>query len=104
MEDQFNNSNDPLNMNGENVPKKESGVGPLVGIIILVFGGLYYWGGYLNEQAQNGINAALDTVRGDTIASPNDEPAKIEGDLDAFNADAFDAQIEADLEALESEL
>ncbi len=83
-------------------PKKE-GMGPLVGIVIiiviLIFGGLYMWGTKLNNQeSEIGIAPVED------IAGEEDEPVQLESDLDAFDLAGFEGDLDADLEALEAEL
>lgn len=86
---------------------KSGGKGPMVGIaviiILLIFGGLYFWGASLNS-AQLNEDTIFDEAANNDIAAPSDEPAQIESDLDTFNTDDFEAQLDADLEALEAEL
>lgn len=80
--------------------------GPLAGVVIiilvLILGGLYFWGSYVNEQeaADSTLTESLETE----LAGPEDEPDQIGEDLDAFDGAAFDAQLEADLQAVESQL
>lgn len=105
MEEQYNNT-PPQEQ--EILERKEGGsTGPLVGIviiiIILILGALYYWGSYLNQQPQDAVDAVIDTLLNEDIAAPSDEPAIIESDLNTFDTADFDAQLEADLKALESE-
>ncbi len=88
---------------------KTGSTGPFVGIVIivlvLILGGLYFWGSYLNEQdALNASESAIEESSADgDIAGPADEPDRIESDLDSFDAAAFDASLEASLQAAESE-
>ena len=96
------------NQNQEAAPApKSGGKGPMVGIVViiilLIFGGLYFWGASLNS-AQLNEDTIFDEAANNDIAAPSDEPAQIESDLDAFNTDDFEAQLDADLEALEAEL
>ncbi len=94
---------------------EKSGMGPLVGIIIvlalLLFGGLYFWGTHLNEK--KGMEA-LPLIPGEAIVTPevatnddlstSDETAAIEADTsDAYMA-KLQADLDADLKALESDL
>lgn len=89
-------------------PKKSGGMGPVVGIIIiiilLVFGGLYFWGAQLNKQAQLDEEAILNAPADTSIAPASDEPTRIESDLDEFDSADFEAQLQADLDAIEAEL
>lgn len=88
-------------------PEKKGGFGPIAGItiiiILLVLGGLYFWGAQLNNQAAS-ESAVFDSAQNDDIASQSDEPESIEGDLDDFNSAQFEAELEAELNAIESEL
>jgi hypothetical protein len=81
-------------------------MGPVVGIIIiiavLVFGGLYFWGMQLDEQAQVNEEAALDAPVDDSAAPANADPAQIESDLEAFDATNFESQLQADLNQIEA--
>lgn len=88
-------------------PTQKEGVGPMVGVaiivILLIFGGLYVWGTTLNNAAKTN-NAVDETLAPITdIATPSDEPAAIEGDLNGFDATAFDAQLNADMSAIEAQ-
>ena len=44
----------PLNPNQPQTPQKKTGVGPMIGtiiiVILLIFGGLYFWGAQLNKE------------------------------------------------------
>jgi len=89
-------------------PEKSGGMGPMMGIgiivILLIFGGLYFWGAQLNEQKQLDESLLFDPTLNEDIADKSSEPAAIENDLDEFNTLNFDAELEADLEAMEAEL
>lgn len=89
----------------------KSSAGPVVGaiivIIILVLGGLYFWGAQLNNKTVD----ELPFIQGDEQSSMNtwlpsdnssDEAAAIEADLQATNMDAFEQEMNADLSATES--
>jgi len=100
-------SNDPSQQN--NPPTKPSGsVGPLVGaatvVVLLIVGGLYLWGAQLNKQGELNEENVFDTSQNDSIAPASDEPGQIESDLESFSSAEFEAQLEADLQALESDL
>lgn len=77
-------------------------MGIIIIVLLLVLGGLYFWGSQLNQAANE--NAIFDSAQNDDIASQNDEPEAIESDLNTFDSAQFDAQLEADLNAIESEL
>ena len=92
-------------------PKKSGGMGPVVGIIVIIavlaIGGLYFWGAQLQEQSQQDAKDAMmmfDESANDDIANTSDEPEAIEDDLDDFDSVMFDAELEADLEAMEGAL
>ncbi|QSH39220.1 hypothetical protein JXR01_02870 [Candidatus Kaiserbacteria bacterium] len=89
-------------------PGKSGGTGPLVGIIIivilLVFGGLYFWDSLRGIDTAPNEDAILEENLNEDIAAPSDEPVQIENDLGTFDTAAFEAQLEADLESLELEL
>lgn len=80
--------------------------GPLVGaaivIILLIFGGLYVWGTTLNAPEQDAALQMEDATV--DITTSQDEPAAIESSLDAFDTAQFDAQLDADLKAIEDAL
>lgn len=87
-------------------PKQGGGMGPMIGvaivILILIVGGLYFWGAQLNEEANELDDVApleIETSTGDST-----DPSEIEEDLNDFDVDAFEAQLDADLDALEAEL
>jgi len=88
--------------------EKSGGVGPMMGIVIivilLIFGGLYFWGAYLNEQKQMDESLLFDPSLNEDITGSGDEPAQIESDLDAFDTADFEAQLEAELQEIESQL
>jgi len=93
----------------EPAPAPKSGKkGPVAGIVIiiilLIFGGLYFWGASLNNQAQLDENTIFDSSENEDIAPASDEPVQIESDLDAFDTADFEAQLDADLKAMEAEL
>lgn len=94
-------------------PEKSGGMGPLIGIVIiiivLIFGGLYFWGAQLNSQLESSDDdtAILEDIAptdDNTIAPPSDEPEQLESDLEEFDTDDFEAELEAELNALEAEL
>ncbi|MBP9668743.1 MAG: hypothetical protein KBE09_00430 [Candidatus Pacebacteria bacterium] len=89
-------------------PESKGGIGPIVGAVIiialLIFGGLYFWGTQIEKEQtpetlpmilgdQPQVQAA--PVQDNTALSPSDEPAAIEKDAD----DAYMAQLEADIDA-----
>ncbi|MAJ97248.1 hypothetical protein CL644_00855 [bacterium] len=87
---------------------KSGGTGPLVGIVIivilLVFGGLYYWDSLSSVDAVPNEDTTVEENPAEGIATPNDEPNQIESDLGTFDTASFEAQLEADLESLELNL
>ncbi|RJR12778.1 hypothetical protein C4585_03225 [Candidatus Parcubacteria bacterium] len=91
-------------------PEKSS-AGPIIGavivIVILALGALYFWGAQLNEAPEELPLIPGDAPTGEEWApsgSGSDEAAAIESDLDATDMAAFEAQMEADLRAIEAEL
>lgn len=90
-------------------PEKSS-AGPIIGavivIVILALGALYFWGAQLNQEPEE-----LPLIPGNASneewvppTSSSDEAAAIESDLDATDMTEFEAQMEADLRAIEAEL
>lgn len=86
--------------------KTSGGAGPIIGIVIiialLIFGGLYFWGMQAQKEAEvlpfvpaNNVEEAAAPVQENADLSTSDETATIEADAD----DAYMAQLEADLEA-----
>ena len=107
---------DQMNQNmptqNENTPqesqpgKPEEGekkpMGPIVGVIIivivLVFGGIYFWGAKISKESA--ITAEEITAQEDPALiklqeqSTSDEIADIEADLDATDLEGLDAELE----------
>jgi len=79
-------------------PQKKSSVGPIIGIVlvilIIVLGGLYFWG---KRLADNGDT--LPPLEEEPL-STSDEVSDIEADLDATDLESLDA----DAAAIEAEL
>lgn len=98
--------------------EEQSGpVGPIVGAIIviaiLVFGGLYFWGAHLNNTQQEEVPLILEDessaqAQYDGALGPepgtSDEIGAIEDDAENINMAQFEAEMEAELQALEEEL
>ena len=86
MDDQNN-----VNVKG-NAPSGTS-AGPVIGIIvilvIIILGGLYFWG-QRNDEAI--INNTLDTIN---LQSDSDEVDTIEADLNATDIENLDSEINA---------
>lgn len=91
------------------------GVGPIAGaiivILLLVAGGLYFWGAKLNEKAQENTmpyipsndtapapqtSTATDTD-GMPTQSTSDEPSSIESDFNAMDFESIESQNDAEL-------
>ena len=93
----------------QDAPKHGGAMGPMIGIVVvivvLLIGGLYLWGAQLNKEA---LEFSADEERApldlESATNESTDPADIEADLDNFNVDTFDADIDADLNALEAEL
>lgn len=96
---------------GQMQPEHHSSMGPVIGAIvviaILAVGGLYYWGAELrktemnlsNEQEYAPMEVADNTPTTDELlnVSTSDEITAIEGDLEASNFDALDAELNGEL-------
>jgi hypothetical protein len=74
------------------VPEKNGSVGPIIGAIIvialLVLGGFYFWGSYLNqnqtpEQLPLIVGDAAPAVQDNSDLSQSDTTATIEADVDS---------------------
>jgi len=94
------------------VPKKSS-LGSIVGavivIIILIFGGLYFWGAQLEKQQvyEDELPFLLgdeEAAAGIPYTSSSDEVSSIEADINATDLDQFEAQVDSDMEAIETQL
>jgi hypothetical protein len=89
----------------------QHGTGPLIGtgiiIVLIICGGLYAWHMYLttSQMEQNTLPLILgDDREGLPPTSSSDSVSEIEADIEATDLDALDAQVEADLQAVESTL
>ncbi|MEX0917244.1 MAG: hypothetical protein WDZ90_01870 [Candidatus Paceibacterota bacterium] len=107
---------DKTNMTPSNTPspdpsgesrKKEGHIGPLISagiiILILVVGGIYYWGTKVNEDGlQNETEQDMDETSIEALQTQDssDEVGAIEEDLENTNLDSLDAE----LSDIESEL
>src|SRR5689334_16691953 len=111
---------DPLNQNPpistqmpEPAPKHSVGpvAGAIIVILLLIAGGLYFWGAQLSKQREseplpfipsNDTSAPEGTVTSDTSAglppqSSSDDISSIEADANAMNLEQLEAQNSADL-------
>jgi hypothetical protein len=114
---------DPLNQSpiasGSQLPPtpmpqepQKSSVGPVAGavivILLLVAGGLYFWGAQLNKQAEvlpfipSNDTTEESTVTGDTSAglpaqSESDDVSSIEADAGAMDMTQFESQNSAEM-------
>jgi uncharacterized protein HemX len=82
-------------------------IGPIIGIaiivVIIIFGGLYYWGGKINNQelrnaqesvtAEEILNQQDASVESLQVQSTSDEIADIETDLDLTDLENLDAEL-----------
>lgn len=92
----------------------KSSVGPIAGavivILLLVAGGLYFWGAQLNKQEEvlpfipsnDTTQDESATVTGDTSAglpaqSSSDDVSSIEADANAMNMSQFESQNSAEM-------
>lgn len=81
--------------------KPHKSVGPIVGIaiiiVIIIFGGLYYWGAQLNrepptaEEIENQADPSLENLQ---VQSDSDEISAIEEDLNATVLEGLDQELE----------
>jgi hypothetical protein len=89
---------------------KSGGIGPMIGIIIIVallaVGGLYYWGSKLIEQPNRltvpvaDDSTPIDGTTNDLLnQGSSDTVESIEADLDATNLDGLDGEL-SDIEAV----
>lgn len=88
-------------------------IGPIVGAVIiialLIFGGLYFWGMQLEKEPETlpmilGDEAQADAapVQENEDLSASDEPATIEADADDAYLNQLEANLDADLRAIEN--
>ena len=114
MDNQFGGQNTPTNFAPAMPPKKRGGMGPLIGIFIIVVlllvGALYFWGQKLSQQEtvapteqvedqapQSTGDASVDAL---LTQSSSDELSAIEADLnstDTANLDAGASEIDDEL-------
>lgn len=116
-------NNNPI-LNGDQMPpvsqqpEHKHSIGPIAGaiivILLLIAGGLYFWGAQLNNQEQpapyipsNDTSASQDnvTVTGDTSAglppqSSSDAVSSIEADANSMNVDQLNSQNDASLDGI----
>lgn len=111
MENQTQNDQDVINTPIQNMvadTQKDSTVGPLIGsiviILIVIVGGLYFWGALVTSKKseienQEILQEQTNTVEIEQAAkqSSSDEVDSIEADLQATNIDELDSGI-ADIE------
>lgn len=90
----------------ENPIKKDSGVGPIIGsviiIILIILGGLYFWSYTINKQKSEtpSQEQKVEQVNSFEIADP--ELAQINNELNATSTDNIDTelnQIDAEIDA-----
>lgn len=93
---------------------KKSSVGSIVGavivIVILIFGGLYFWGAQLEKEQlyEDELPFLLgDEEEGSTagipLTSTSDEISSIEADVSATDLEQFESQIDEDMAAIETQ-
>jgi hypothetical protein len=109
----MNGSEQDVQMEVEN-KEEQKHMGPLMGIVIiiviLVFGGLYFWGARINnaEYEKEEIPQILGDDGSKIIPQDgnpiSDSPENIETDFSTSDFDDLDAQIGEDLSAIEFEL
>lgn len=102
--------NTSSNMFEGRVPERKP-VGPWAGIVIVVLllaaGGFYFWGAQLNNRGPETPQPFIlgdDAEQGDAAAGipaegTSDETAALEAELDSFNLDQFDTQMQSDVNA-----
>jgi len=95
-------------------PQHKSSIGPIAGaiivILLLIAGGLYFWGAQLNKQedvpsfipSQEDMVQQEATLTGDADAgfpaqSSSDDVSSIEADANAMNMNQFESQNSAEL-------
>jgi hypothetical protein len=91
-------------------PNEKSGVGPIIGsiivIVLIVLGGLYFWGQKL--QTEEPIDPERDSLTSElSEQSDSDEITEIDEDLDSTELDSLDedlSTIEGELDLLEDNL
>ena len=118
----YNNRMDPLNSSpiasGSQIPPpmpepQKSSVGPVAGavivILLLIAGGLYFWGAQLNKQEDlppfipsdtsldEDANVTSDTSAGLPQQSASDDVSSIEADANAMDMSQFESENSAEL-------
>ena len=101
-----NNSNQNLNTQQQSEAQKKS-IGPMIGIaiivVIIIFGGLYYWGSQINTQEIKDKQESLTaeqiesqedlSVKQLETQSTSDEIADIEIDINATDLENLDKEL-----------
>lgn len=78
--------------------KKDSNVGPIIGsiiiIVLIVLGGLYFWGYIINKQHVNAPTTdepKVEEVKTEEIADPDVD--EINNELNSTNVDEVDSEL-----------
>ena len=96
----------PVEQAPESATEKKS-FGPIIGIaiivVIIIFGGLYYWGGKINTQELRDVQESLtaedisgqqdESLESLQVQSTSDEIVDIEADLDLTDLEDLDAEL-----------
>lgn len=91
--------NNQNNFQSENKPtKKDSNIGPIIGsviiIVLIILGGLYFWGYIINKQQVNAPTteeSEVEEVKTEEIADP--DVAEINNELNSTNVDEIDSEL-----------
>jgi hypothetical protein len=78
-------------------------VGSAIVIIILILGILYFWGAQLEKNDMQADDSSSMSADANTV-SDSDQVADIEADVNAADLGQFDAQIDADMANIETQL
>ncbi len=92
---------DPLNTTENTTPTmggESKSVGPAIGIVIIilivVLGGLYFWGQRMNDQDMQNTNTATDeSLNQMNTQSSSDDTTSIEADLNATNMNSLGGEV-----------
>ncbi len=108
MDEQNTSMNPPQDLA---TARQAGGLGPMIGVAIIlgliIVGGVYFYGLQLQQENQREELPLILGNEPDPVPEtmPNsDEVSSIESDVDAADMAQLEAQIEADLKAMEGEL
>ena len=78
-------------------------VGSIIVVIVLILGGLYFLGGQLEKDGTQTDDQSAMSAEAEAVTN-SDKVADIDADVNAADLGQFDAQIDADMANIETQL